>query len=60
MKRKLIIEIVEASPIEWGLIINGQAQRTWWKSSFPDGKPTRNHPKIKAAIQGYQLLEAPR
>lgn len=60
-----IVKIIEASMGEWGLLINGQGARTWWKSSFPDGKPTVDHPLVKEAIEAHAtaipgLLEPPR
>lgn len=45
-------EIIEASPIEWGLIIDGQGIKTWWKSAFL-GKPDLEHPKVKEALQAH-------
>lgn len=43
-------EIIEASPVEWGLLKNGRGIRTWWKSSF-SGPPTLEDAKIQEAIR---------
>jgi hypothetical protein len=48
------VEILEASPVEWGLIINGEPQRTWWKSDFPEGKPADDHPLVLEAIDAWR------
>lgn len=50
----IVVQVVEASPVEWGLEINGQPIRTWFKSLFysPE-RPTKDNPHIQNAIRIY-------
>lgn len=55
----LTFQLIEAGPIEWGLLCNGLGVRTWWKSTLGP-EPTLSHPEVKRAIQVHRRMRKAR